>query len=486
MSDQLKSKALGALSWSMVQELSQRGLQFAIGILLARLLDPKEFGMVAMLTIFIAVSQALLDSGFGSALIQRKQTSPADESSVFFFNLAIGLILACLLYLCAPFVADFYAQPQLVDLLRVLAIVLVINSFALVQNSLLVRGLDFKSQAMVSVTSMIVSGSVALLLAWQGFGVWSLVAQQVTNSLVRAIMLWRVNPWRPKWLFDFQALRSLFRFGSGMMGSAILNTLFDNLYALVIGRLFSAVTLGHYTRAYTLQNIVSQAPAMVANRVTFPLFAKLQQDPERLKRALEKAMTGLAFLQFPVLLGMAAVAQPLVVVLLTEKWLPCVPYLQLLCFAGILYPMHLLNLNVLTAHGKSGRFFRLEIIKRALVVLNIVVTYRWGVLAMVCGQAVNSVISFFVNAYYTKDLVGYSIPEQLKDLSPYFVAAGLMALLVRVVDLPLPAGHWVSLQLAFKVLVGAIVYGVLCLILRVPALSELRQLIGRRFATAAS
>jgi O-antigen/teichoic acid export membrane protein len=483
MSGSFKAKTVSALSWSLIQEFSQRGLQLAIGILLARLLGPKEFGLVAMLAIFFAVAQSLVESGFGSALIQRKELTIADECSVFYFNVFAGLCLACFLCLVAPLIAGFYHQNLLTSLTRVWSVVLVINSFGVVQSALMVRELNFKGQAVISVMSTGVSGAVGLSLAWGGWGVWSLVWQQITFSSVRAGLLWLLNAWRPRWLFSFPSLREMFGFGSGMVAASLVDTLFDNLYSVAIGKLYTPVTLGFYNRAYTFQDIASRLLSAIANRVTFPVFSQLQHDSARLKRGLQKAMTTLAFAQFPLMIGLAVVARPMVLLLLGEKWEPCIPYLQLLCFAGLFYPMHLLNLNVLMARGRSDLFFRLVLIRRALVVVNIVTTFRWGVLAMVWGQVIISVVSYFVNSYYTKRFADYSIPEQLRDVCPYLTASIVMGIVVALVNLPLPAGH--VAQFSLKVCTGAIVYWAICCGFHLPALGEIMAIIRRRTAVPA-
>ncbi|MGZ4960928.1 MAG: lipopolysaccharide biosynthesis protein [Limisphaerales bacterium] len=474
----LKHKTLNALSWSLVQEIAGRGLQLGVGILLARLLGPKEFGLLAMLTIFIAVAQALVESGFASALIQRKEPTEADECSVFYFNLLIAGLLVGLLYLVAPWIAQFYKQPQLTALMRALSCILLINSGCVVQNALMVRRLDFKRQAVVAVCSLIVSGVVAVIMAWRGFGVWSLVGQQVSASLMRLMMLWQMNPWRPKWLFSTKSLRQLFAFGSGMMASTLTNQVCDNLMSLVIGRMFSPVMLGFYSRAVTLQDAASQALASMANRVTFPVFSQIQDDPPRMKRAVQKAMTTIAFVQFPMLIGLGAVARPLVLFLLTDKWAPTIPYLQLLCCAGLLYPVHLLNLSVLTSMGRSDLYFRLGVIKRVLQIAAMLVTFKWGVLVMVWGQVVVSFISFFVNSFYTKRFIGYSIPEQMRDLFPYATASCAMGLAVSVATLPIPEGH--AGQLFFKIALGAIIYGVLGSVFPFGAVRELKSIVRNR------
>ena len=474
----LKTKTIGALSWSLIQEFSQRGLQLAIGILLARLLGPKEFGLVAMLAIFFAVAQALVESGFGSALIQRKELTPADECSAFYFNLLAGLCLTGLLCLVAPLIAAFYHQPLLTPLTRVWSVVLVINSFGVVQSALMVRALNFKGQAVITVMSTGASGAVGLWLAWSGWGVWSLVWQQITFSAVRAGLLWLMNSWRPRWLFSYPSLRAMFGFGSGMVAASLVDTLFDNLYSVAIGRFYTPAALGFYNRAYTFQDLASRLLSSIANRVTFPVFSQLQEEPARLKRGLQKAMTTLAFAQFPMMIGLAAVARPMVLVLLGEKWEPCIPYLQLLCFAGLFYPMHLLNLNVLMARGRSDLFFRLVLIRRALVVVNIAATFHWGILPMVWGQVVISVISYFVNSYYTKRFAGYSIPEQMRDVAPYLTASVAMGIIVALVNLPLTAGH--AAQFSLKVCIGAVIYWGICSGFRLPALGEIMAIVRRR------
>lgn len=483
MHTSFKIRTVNALSWSMVQEFSQRGLQLAIGILLARLLGPKEFGLLAMLAIFVAVAQDLVESGLGSALIQRKELTIADECSVFYFNVFAAVCFAGLLCLVAPLIAAFYHQPLLTPLTRVWSVVLVINSFGVVQSALMVRALNFKGQAVISVTSTGVSGVVGLSLAWSGWGVWSLVWQQITYGSVRAVLLWLLNSWRPRWLFSYPSLRAMFGFGSGMVAASLVGSAFENLYSVAIGRFYTPVALGFYNRADTLQSIASRLLSSIANRVTFPVFSQLQHDPARLKRGLQKAMTTLVFAQFPMMIGLAVVARPMVLLLLGEKWEPCIPYLQILCFAGSLYPMNLLNLNVLMARGRSDLFFRLVLIQRALVVVNIATTFHWGILAMVWGQFVIGVISYFVTSYYTRRFAGYSVPEQLRDVFPYLAASAVMGIIVALVNLPLPAGH--PAQLSLKVCTGAVVYCAICSGFRLPALGEIMAMIRRRTAVPA-
>jgi O-antigen/teichoic acid export membrane protein len=477
----LKSRTLHALSWSAVQEFSQRGLQFVISIVLARLLLPEQFGLIAMLTVFIAVSQALLDSGFGAALIQKKNPTELDKCSVFYLNVFMSFALAGLLCLVAPWIAHFYRQPQLTDLTRALSLLIIINGFVAVQNALVIRSLNFRRQTVIITSGTLLGGLVGLVMAWRGYGVWSLVAQQLISTSLRGWLYWAMSDWRPKLMFSFQSLHTMFGFGSRMAASSVLNTVFDNLYSLVIGKLFSAASLGFYSRAQTLKAVPAQSLGMVVARVTLPVFSKLQDEPERFRRGLRQALTTAAFLQFPIMIGLAAIAEPLVLVLLTEKWAPCIPYLQVLSFVGLWFPLHSLNLNALVARGRSDLFFRLEVVKKVLIVLNILITYRWGVFAMVCGQSINGLLGYFINSYYSRSQLGYSTWQQVKDMSPYLGAAGVMGLAVAFLHLPTASQ---PVQLGFKVVLGVAIYAGLAVVFRFQALQELVRLIRQRRAAA--
>ena len=413
--------------WSFIDASGARLVQFIIGIILARLLLPEQFGLIAMLTIFMAIAQTLLDSGFGSALIQKKEITDADTSSVFFFNVILSFFLAGVLCLAAPWIAAFYGQPDLILITQAMSLVVVINSFALVQTAMLSRQVDFKTQTKVSLLAGLGSGIIGISMALNGFGVWSLVAQQVSAALFRAIFIWILSHWRPKLVFSFHALRQMFAFGSRMLASGLLDQIFSNLYYLVIGRFFSPMALGFYYRATTLAEMPSTTLSLVVTRVSFPVFSSIQDDDARLKRALRKALCMLFFINAPIMIGLAVVAKPLVLVLLTEKWLPSVLYLQLLCVLGLLLPLHTLNLNILMSKGRSDLFLRLEIIKKAMVVLNLAIAWRWGITAIIIGQIGVSLVAFFLNSYYTGKLLGYNAFAQMRDVAVYLVFTLLMA-----------------------------------------------------------
>ena len=471
MADSLKSQAIRALSWSFFESIGLQGIRFVIGIVLARLLLPEQFGLIAMLTLFIAVAQSFIDSGFGAALIQKRDPSPTDICSIFYFNIVIGFVAAGILCLVAPWIATFYEQPILIPLTRALSLVIVINSFGLIQNTILTKQITFKTLSKVSLTSGILSGIVGVTLVTLGYGVWSLVFQQISNSFFNTLFLWLFNSWRPEMVFSFRSLREMFGFGSRLLLSGILNQIFENIYLLVIGRLFSAQDLGFFTKALSFKDIPSRTLAGMVGRVTFPVFSSIQDDPAQLKRGLKQALTTLVLVNSPMMIGLAAIAHPLVVVLLTEKWVESVPYLQLLCFVGLLFPLHLINLNALQALGRSDLFLRLEIIKKVLIVMNIIITWRWGISAMIYGMVITSILSYYLNSYYTGILIGYSIWEQIRDMYSYLIMAVLMGIAVYAVGLlPFPT-YWSVLVV--QIAVGIVIYISTCRLFRLTAFMEI-------------
>jgi len=331
----LKSETLYALSWSFVEAIGLQSVRFVIGIILARLLVPEQFGLIAMLYVFIALANTLIESGFGTALIQRRNATPIDTCSIFYFNIVVGLAAAGLLCLVAPLIAAFYNRAILTPLTRAMSLIIVINSFGMVQGTILAKQIDFKTLTKVSLLAGGLSGIIGIVLASADFGVWSIVVQQVSGSLFQTVFLWLFNPWRPALLFSFNSLREMFGFGSRLLVSGLLNQIFENIYYVVIGKLFSATDLGFFTRAKTLQELPSYTVSGMVGRVTFPVFSSIQDDPARMKRGLKKALTFLVLVNFPMMIGVAMVARPLVVVLLTERWVGCIPYLQLLSLAGV-------------------------------------------------------------------------------------------------------------------------------------------------------
>ncbi len=469
MSRSLKSKTLHGLFWSFFELTGQQGIQFVVMIILARLLLPEQFGLIAMLAIFMAIGQMFIESGFGQALIQKKDTTHIDECSVFYLNILVGFLAASLLCIIAPWIAGFYNQPLLTPLTRALSLNLVISSFGLVQITLLTRRVDFKTQMKVSMIATILSGTIGVTMALKGFGVWSLVAQSLSSNLVRTILLWFFNTWRPSLVFSPGALREMFGFSSRLLAIGFLDTIFQNIYLIVIGKFFSASDLGFYAYAKRLQHLPLQNMSSIIGRVTFPIFSSIQDDKARLKRGMRKQLATISLINFPMMIGLAVVAKPLVMGLLGEKWAPSIPYLQLLCVVGLLYPLHAINLNMLKAQGRSDLFLRLAVISHTLQIVALVITLPWGIEGILWGCIVLSFTGYGINTWYTARMIHYSLREQIQDILPYLLVAGAMGSIVCALQyLTIP---WIELLL-LQVAVGLAVYLLLCILFRPSAFVE--------------
>jgi len=474
----LKHKTIGALSWSFFERAGQNGIQFVIAIVLARLLAPAEFGLIAMLAIFMAVAQSFIDSGFGSALIQKQDASYTDECSIFYFNILVSIVAAGILCIAAPWIAEFYNAPILAPLTRALSLNLVINAFGLIQTSLLTKRIDFKLQLKVSIFATFFSGIIGILMAYKGFGVWSLVAQSLSQNLFRTCLLWLVMSWRPSWTFSLKSLRTLFSFGSKLLFSGLLDVLFQNIYLVVIGKLFSPADLGFYSRAKEFSQLPVHNLSSSIGRVTYPVFSSIQNDKNRLRDGVRKTLSMMAILTFPLMIGLMVVAKPLVIILIGDRWLPSVPYLQLLCIVGLLYPLHAINLNVLKAQGRSDLFLKLEVIKKFNALIAILVTYRWGITAMIIGQIVTSIIAYYLNSYFTEKLLNYPLSKQIKDVMPALIIASTMGIAIYGLVFAQLSNNYILLIL--QVILGAFIYLSLCYFAKVPAFIEILDMIKPR------
>jgi teichuronic acid exporter len=470
----LKEKTVRALSWGMLESLGVQGVRFCIGVLLARLLFPEQFGLVGMLWVFIAVAQAFTDSGYGLALIQKREVTPVDTSTIFYFNIAVGLVAMGIVCLVAPLIAAFYNQPILTSLTCAMSLIILINSFAIIHSNMLHRQMDFKTLTKVNLSECILSGMIGVWMAVSGFGVWSIVVQQISGTFIRTLLIWFLHSWRPTLTFDMRSLKKMFGFGSRMLVASLIDIIFSNIYLLVIGKLFTAADLGYFTRAKAVQELPTNTLSGLVARVTYPLFSKLQDDSILLKGAVKRALTLLELVNIPMMIGLAAIARPLILVLLTDKWVECVPYLELLCFYGLLHPLNLINLNLLLALGRSELYLRLEIVKKILIVISIAITWSWGISAMIYGLILFSIVSYCLNSYYTGILIDYSIGEQLRDALPYFIVSALMGLAIYVLDYLPFSNSW--LMLVSKIVTGLIVYIFLCRFFRLAAFMKLWEM----------
>lgn len=453
MSDQtLKQATTKGLFWSSVERFSNQGVQFVFSIILARLLAPRDFGIVAMIGIFFAVAQSFVDSGFSNALVRKTDRKEEDLSTCFYFNIGVGIVAYIVLFLIAPFIADFYNQPILSPIIRITGLGVVLNSLCVVQQALFTIRIDFKSQAKVTLSATIISGIVGVVLAYLEYGVWALVWQGVVMSLVRMGLLWLISKWRPKTGFSKDSFHYLFGYGSKLLVSGLLDTIYNNIYPIVIGKFYTPAQLGNYSRALSFAQLPSSNITSILQRVTFPVLSTIQDDMPRLQTNYRRLLKLSAFIVFPLMMGLAAVAFPLIRIVLTPKWEGCSFYLQIICFALMWYPIHAINLNLLQVKGRSDLFLRLEVIKKIVGVCIMCITIPLGITAMCIGMVASSLIALFINTFYTSKLIDIGYLKQMRDLLPIFINSLLMGGVV-----------FVTIQFimndVFKLMVGGIIGG---------------------------
>lgn len=425
----LQSRTIAGVLWSFIEQLLRRGVSIIVTLLLARFLVPEDFGLLAMMTVFIAIATALMDSGIKQAVIRKLNPDAAYFSTAFYTNLALGAIAYILLFAAAPFIANFYEEPRLTLLIRVAGVAVLINAFQVIQVAMLSRDLNFKLQMNATVPAALISGLVAVVLAYLGFGVWALVTQTLLSALLVVAVYWWIQPWRPSAVFDVTAMKEMYSFGYKLFLSGILQAISKNIYVLVIAKVFSAGVAGLYFFSERIKSLVITQLVLSVQKATYPALATLQEDNRKLKNGYRNVMRVTTFLLFPVMLLMAALAEPLFELLFPERWLPAVTYLQLMCVVGILYPIHSINLNILKVKGRSDLVLWLEIFKKTTLFLVLFFSYRYGVIGIIIGQGVQSVISYLPNSYFSKQLIGYSVKDQLIDIAPALGIAGIVSLL---------------------------------------------------------
>ena len=423
MQGSLKGKTIHGVIWSLIDNVSSSGVIFFVGIILARLLTPEEYGVMAMVSIFIAISNSIIDSGFSSALIRKVKVKPIEYNTVFYFNLLISLLLYICLFFISPFIALFFREPILCEVMRVIGLILIINALSIIPYTIFVREINFKTQTIISLIASVGSGVIGVWMAFSGQGVWSLVGQQLGRQCLNTLFLWFFCHWKPTVSFSMTAFKEMFGFGSKLLLSGLLDTIYKDIYYIVIGRCFSSSILGQYTRAKQFSMVFSTNLTTVVQRVSFPVLSSIQDDSIRLREAYRKVIKSTMLVSFACMLGLAAIATPLLILLISDKWLPAVYFLQIVCFSNMLYPLHAINLNILKVKGRSDVFLKLEVIKKVLAIFPILVGVYLGIEMMLWGSVIISVISYFLNAYYSASLINYSVYEQLKDIFPSFIVS---------------------------------------------------------------
>ena len=421
-----RESVLSSLFWKLLERGGTQGIQFIVQIVLARLLAPEQFGIIAIVMVFINIAQVFVQSGFNTALIQKKDADEEDFSSIFYLSLGIAGIVYIIIFMAAPTISIFYRDPILTPILRVLALILFTGSLNSIQNAYIARNLLFKKLFKSSVGAIVISGTLGVIAAYFGLGVWALVIQQLANQISISVIMWITVKWRPKFVFSIQKVRELFSFGWKLLASSLINVFYMEIRTLFIGRLYSSSALGFYNRGEQFPKLIVNNINGSIQSVMLPALSAQQDNKKRVKEMMRRAIVTSSFLVFPMMIGMAVVAEPLVTIVLTEKWLPAVPFLQIFSISYALIPIHTANLQAINAMGRSDVFLKLEMIKKALGIVILGISIPFGVYAIAIGQVASGIISTFINAYPNKQLIKYSYKEQLMDIMPSFVMAIIM------------------------------------------------------------
>jgi O-antigen/teichoic acid export membrane protein len=428
MLDSLRKSGKKGMLWSFLIQGGTQVINFIVTVLLARLLLPEQFGLIGMIAVFIAISRALLDGGFISSLIRTKDVDNVDYSTVFFVNLISSLILYGLLFITAPFIADFYEEKILINIIRVLGVVLIINAFSLVQSTKLNKALQFKTQFKLQLPSLLISALVSIWMAYNDYGVWSLVAKDLIYAMLATIQLWWYAKWIPSFVFDKDKFRYHFNFGYKLSLTQIINTSFNNLYNVIIGKYFSAAQLGYFTRARSLEQLPTGFFYNAFNRVFYPLLSQINDDDEQLKRVYSQLMRLVVFIVTPILVYLGVVAEPFFRWLLTEKWLPAVPYFQLLLISGIFFPIHQYNLNICKLKGRSDMVLKLSMLQNSLLLLGALSAIWYGIYGLLYSLIIINILITLSNAHFSGKLIDYNLKKQLKDIFPILFLNVLLGL----------------------------------------------------------
>lgn len=455
----LKDKTVKGTFWSAADTFLAQGVSFVVGIVLARLLSPEEYGLIGIVTIFVTVMLGVVDSGFSNALIRKQDATDEDYNTLFIFNLAVSVFMFALLYVGAPLIAKFFERQQLVELVRVMGLILILQALSIVQNTILTKKIDFKTKTKASVISAVASGVIGIAMAFAGFGVWSLVAQQLSRQLFYSGCLWLFNKWWPKLKVNTTSLKYMWGFGWKLLVSGLLDNIWKEIYQLVVGKFYSPATLRQYTRSKQYASIFSSNLAGIVQRVSYPVLSELQDDKQRMVNGYRRIIKIAMFITAGLMIPLGAVAEPLIYCLIGPQWHQAATFLPLICISMSLYPLHSINLNMLQVQGRTDIFLYLEIVKKVIALLPICLGIFVNIYWMLIGTIITGIFSFFLNSYYTGRRLGYSSWMQLKDIAPSFGVAFLVALAVYFLKY-LPISYWIILPL--QIIVGAVVLLAVC------------------------
>lgn len=456
--------------WRFLERSGAQGVAFIVSIVLARLLAPEVYGTIALVTVFTTIMNVFVDSGLGNALIQKKEADDLDFSTVFFFNIAMCSVLYLIMYILSPYIALFYKRPELTLVIRVLSLTLVISGVKNVQQAYVSRTMQFKRFFFATLGGTLGAAVVGIILAYRGFGVWALVVQQLFNASIDTIILCVTVKWRPKRVFSFDRLKGLFSFGWKLLVSALLDTVYKDLRQLIIGKMYSSTDLAQYNRGQQFPSLIITNVNTSIDSVLLPTMSKAQDDPATIKSMTRRAMQISTYVMSPLLMGLAFCGESLIELLLTEKWLPCVPFMRIFCITFMLYPVHTANLNAIKAMGRSDMFLKLEVVKKIVGIILLVSSMWFGAMVMAYSLLLSTVINMIINSWPNKKLLNYSFSEQLKDILPGILLAVFMGICVWAVEL-LSLSAW--LKLLIQVPLGAIIYISLSKLLKIESFEYL-------------
>lgn len=463
-----------AMIWSGADVFSRQGLQFVLSVVLARLLGPNEYGTIALLYIFIELAAVFGDSGFSASLVQRQDLTVKDESTVFWFHVISGSFLAILLYLCAPWISEFYDKPILIPLMWVMALAFFVSSIGNIHHVLLTKHLDFKRPMKVSVSAGFISGSTAILLAFQGYGVWALAAQTLVSSIVTTSLLWLLSDWRPRFVFDLATIRRLYAYGGYLMLADILMVSYNRIYTLYIGKVYSVDQLGIYSRADNTKQMPLDILSKMYVRVAFPIFSKTANDKGKLLRGVQYALKGIMLVTVPIMVGLMVSAEEFIIILFGDKWVSVAPILKILCLAGLFWPLQILNMNVQKSLGKSKILFKTEILKKVIGIFFVILSLPYGIIGIAWSQVFYGVIGFIINSYFSGKFIGYGFCKQSIDILPVFLISTFMAVVVYLFGYhyeldPLP-------MLIAKTILGGFLFSITCVIFKLDVIKDIKDI----------
>ena len=467
--DNLKQKVSKGLLWNTIHNLSMKGIQFLLMLFMARLLSPDDYGTIGLLAIFIQLSNTFAESGFSLALVRKQDRTQVDLSTAFYFNIVVGIICYFIVFCIAPWVADFYNKPILTSLLRVLALTIPISSLSTVLVAMMNYNMQFKKQAMISITHTLVSGVLGLAMAFMGYGVWALVGQSLIATCLGTVLCWLLNRWHPSWIYSWKSFREMFGFSSKLLLTRIIDTIYGNVYSIVIGKVYSPATLGHYTRAQNWATMPSTNIVGILNNVSFASLSKIQDDIERLRSVYRKMIKTSAFIVFPLMFGLSAVSLPLIFFTIGTKWELCAQILQIICFMFVFMPIQSLNINLIQAMGRSDLSLKISVVGKVLSLLVLFGSLPFGIIPMCWFSVISSVVILLINFYYVGKLLELSIFSQIKDLFPSACLSAIMYIAVFF-TISLFTTDWI--QLLAGIFVGMALYTGLAYVFKMKSLYD--------------